>query len=496
VSSQVQRLRSLFSPEYTHELLGLLAETLSEHFDEVLLGQGPVQRWELPQEKIARAGQRLDESPLPNAHSPLPDTIARVRTLMREALAAGQNLHHPHYIGHQVPGPLPLAGVFDAIATITNQVMAVYEMGPWATAVERALIERMGAVLGLPQGQFAGLITSGGSIANLTALLTARNVVHGETWKSGVAALATPPVILVQQDAHYCIARAVGILGLGTNQLVRIGLDAQRRMDPDQLEESLRQHRERGIPVTAVVACACATPIGAFDPLEPIAEICQRYGVWLHVDAAHGAAAAFSPKYRHLVAGLGRADSSICDAHKMMHVPALCAFVFYRDKAHRFSAFQQDAPYLFDPSALGMAEYDCGLMTMECTKRASAYGLWGTWATMGPQVFADLIDVTFDLAASAWEFLQNQPDFEAPYRPQCNIVVFRHTPAGVPAAKWNDLNREVRRQLIESGEFYISQTTIDGVAYLRMTVINPLTEMAMIEQLIARVRELAKSEMK
>ncbi len=110
-------------------------------------------------------------------------------------------------------------------------------------------------------------------------------------------------------------------------------------MDPDQLEESLRQHRERGIPITAVVACACATPIGAFDPLEPIAEICQRYGVWLHVDAAHGAAAAFSPKYRHLVAGLGRADSSICDAHKMMHVPALCAFVFYRDKAHRFSAF-------------------------------------------------------------------------------------------------------------------------------------------------------------
>lgn len=496
MSSATQRLRSLFSPEHAHELLGLLAETLSEHFGEVLSGKGPVQRWELPLQKISRAGQRLDEAPLSTAHSPLPDSAARIRDLMREALAAGQNLHHPHYIGHQVPGPLPLAGVFDAIATITNQVMAVYEMGPWATAVERALIERMGAVLGLPQGQFAGLITSGGSIANLTALLTARNVVHGETWKSGVAALATPPVILVQQDAHYCIARAVGILGLGTNQLVRVGLDTQRRMDPDQLEESLRQYRERGIPVTAVVACACATPIGAFDPLEPIAEICQRYGVWLHVDAAHGAAAAFSPKYRHLVAGLGRADSSICDAHKMMHVPALCAFVFYRDKAHRFSAFQQDAPYLFDPSALGMAEYDCGLMTMECTKRASAYGLWGTWATLGPQVFADLIDVTFNLAASAWEFLQNQPDFEAPYRPQCNIVVFRHTPAGVPAEKWNDLNREVRRQLIESGEFYVSQTTIDGVAYLRMTMINPLTELAMIEQLIARVREITKSEMK
>lgn len=489
MTSATQRLRRLFSPEYSQELLGLLSETLSEHFHEVLQGRGPVQRWEPPHQKIERAGQRLDEA----SRSTDQDSfhVDRIRDLLRESLAAGQNLHHPHYIGHQVPGPIPLAGVFDAIATITNQVMAVYEMGPWATAVERALIDRMGATFGLPTGQFAGLITSGGSIANLTALLTARNVVHAESWKSGVAALPVSPVILVQQDAHYCIARAVGILGLGTNQLVRIGLDSQRRMDPDLLEDSLRLHRERGIPVTAVVACACATPIGAFDPLESIAEICRRYDVWLHVDAAHGAAAAFSPQYRHLVAGLGQADSLICDAHKMMHVPALCAFVFYRDKAHRFAAFQQDAPYLFDPSALGMAEYDCGLMTMECTKRAAAYGLWGTWATLGPQVFADLIDVTFSLAEDAWELLQNQPDFEAPYRPQCNIVVFRHTPESVSSASWNDLNREVRRQLIESGEFYISQTTIEGVAYLRLTVINPLTDLAMIEELLKRIRTLA-----
>lgn len=491
MSSAFQRLRSLFSPECSQEMLGLLAGTLSEHFREVLSGEGPVQRWETPLQKIARARELLDAGAATAVDSSrLTD---RVRSLMREALRSGQNLHHPHYIGHQVPGPIPLAGVFDAIATITNQVMAVYEMGPWATAVERALIDQMGTIIGLPVGQFAGLITSGGSIANLTALLAARNVVHAQTWKAGVAALPTPPVILVQQDAHYCIARAVGILGLGTNQLVRIGLDSQRRMDPVQLEDSLRQHREHGIPVTAVVACACATPIGAFDPLEAIAEICRRYEVWLHVDAAHGAAAAFSPKYRHLVAGLGRADSSICDAHKMMHVPALCAFVFYRDKAHRFAAFQQDAPYLFDPSAPGMAEYDCGLMTMECTKRAAAYGLWGTWATLGPQVFADLIEVTFDLAAEAWELLQTQPDFEAPYRPQCNIVVFRHTPASVDPGRWNDFNREVRRKLIESGEFYVSQTTIDGAAYLRMTVINPLTDLETIQQLLNQIRVLGKA---
>ena len=445
-----------------------------------------MQHWSHPLEKMARARMRLDEAPVAAK-----STITRIRELIDECLQSGQNLHHPHYIGHQVPGPLPLAGVFDAIGTITNQVMAVYEMGPWATAVERALIQRLGEVIGLPTGKFAGLITSGGSIANLTALLTARNVVHGESWKRGMSALPSPPVLLVQQDAHYCIARSAGILGMGTHQVVRVGLDDQRRMSPAALEAELLSHQTRHIPVTAVVACACATPIGAFDPLEEIADLCERYGVWLHVDAAHGAAAAFSDKYRHLVKGLERADSLICDAHKMMHVPALCAFVFYKQAAHRFAAFQQDAPYLFDPSDPGMAEYDCGLMTLECTKRAAAFGVWGVWSTYGPGVFSDLIEATFGLADEIWHYLQQQPDFEAPFRPQCNIVVFRYAPPGGAASRANDRNRELRRQLIESGEFYLSQTTLEGVAYLRMTVINPLTSLAMIRDLLGQLREIA-----
>ncbi len=477
----------MFSPEATSQALNLLTQTLTAHFDEVLRGRGPVQRWSPPQEKIARAGRWLDDASESDSFP-----IERVRKLLQEALANGQNLHHPHYIGHQVPGPLPLAGVFDALATITNQVMAVYEMGPWATAVERALIHRLGEVIGLPSGEYAGLVTSGGSMANLTALLTARNIVHSESWKEGLSTLPTPPVLLVQQDAHYCISRSAGILGMGTNQIVRVGLDSQRRMSPVALVAALQAHRDRTIPVTAVVACACATPIGAFDPLEEIADICERFDVWLHVDAAHGAAAAFSHKYRHLVRGLERADSLICDAHKMMHVPALCAFVFYKQAAHRFAAFQQDAPYLFDPSAPGMAEYDCGLMTLECTKRAAALGVWGVWSAYGPGVFSDLIDVTFDLASEAWHLLQAQRNFDAPFPPQCNIVVFRSVDRVGNLSSQNELNREVRRRLIESGEYYISQTTLEGVAYLRMTLMNPLTTISTVTDMLRRIDQIAQ----
>jgi len=485
VSTPTDRLSALFSPGEFASAIDVAMELLKSHFERVLTGQGPVQHWSHPLEKIERARQRLDEASLVSE-----STRDRIRVLIDECLQNGQNLHHPHYIGHQVPGPLPLAGVFDAIGTMTNQVMAVYEMGPWATAIERALIERLGGVLGLPTGKFAGLMTSGGSIANLTALLTARNVVHGESWKQGMAALSHPPVLLVQQDSHYCIARAAGILGMGTDQVIRIGLDSKRRMCVRALESELESRRARNIPITAVVACACATPIGAFDPLDAIADLCERFGVWFHVDAAHGAAAAFSEKHRHLVSGLERADSLICDAHKMMHVPALCAFVFYKQAAHRFAAFQQDAPYLFDPSAPGMADYDSGLMTMECTKRAASFGLWGVWSTYGTGVFSDLVDATFGLADEAWQFLQGQPDFEAPFRPQCNILVFRYVPSLGDASRENDLNRELRRRLIESGEFYVSQTTIEGVAYLRMTFMNPLTTLSTVSKLLGKIREI------
>ena len=125
-----------------------------------------------------------------------------------------------------------------------------------------------------------------------------------------------------------------------------------------------------------MVACACATPTGAFDPLNDIADVCAEHGVWLHVDAAHGGAAVLSDRHRHLVAGLERADSVVWDAHKMLFVPGLCAFVLYRDKAHRFEAFQQDAPYLFDPTAPGLAEYDSGMKTVSAPSapRLSAVG--------------------------------------------------------------------------------------------------------------------------
>jgi L-2,4-diaminobutyrate decarboxylase len=218
--------------------------------------------------------------------------------------------------------------------------------------------------------------------------------------------------------------------------------------------------------------------------------------VWLHVDAAHGGAACLSPRYRRLVAGLDRADSLVWDAHKMLFVPGLCAFVLYRDAAHRFEAFRQDAPYLFDPAAPGLAEFDSGLRTVECTKRAAVFGLWGVWTLFGEQLFADLVDVTFDMGRVFYEKLAAAPDFVPLHQPECNIVVFRHVPPALAAAPPDVLGQfqlELRRRVIESGAFYVVSTKLDGQGAIRVTIINPLTTPDNLDELLDVLREAGKA---
>ena len=532
-----RRIETAYDPELLRGAGHRLAELLADHLCAVESAAGAVLPWRPPEENVQLAADMLRQAgdcpgfreshkqpdctadsrengtvPLVQGDAGRQELLDQFSTLVQTMLAHGHNLHHPRYIGHQVAASLPLAGLMDAVGSVTNQAMAIYDMGPWATAAEWAMIAELGQRIGWRPGTFAGLATHGGSLANLTALLTARNVALGDCWSSGFSRLEdeksyTPPttapqwcpggtpaaVLVAHADAHYSVARAAGILGLGTRQVVRVGLDERRRMDPQKLDDTLADLRRRGQPIVAVSACACSTPIGAFDPLDDVADVCRRHEVWLHVDAAHGGAACLSPRHRALVAGLDRADSVTWDAHKMLFVPALCALVFYRDAAHRFAAFQQDAPYLFDPAAPGLADFDSGLRTIECTKRAAVFGLWGMWAMFGPQLFADLVDVTFALGKTLYEKLSAALDFVPLHEPQCNIVVFRYVPERLRGAPPDVLGRfqmDLRRQIIESGRFYIVSTQLDGVGALRVTIINPLTTAGHLDELLKAIREV------
>lgn len=485
-----------YSAEYFHELAQVWQNRLTAHLKTVLSAEGSVLDWSEPETLVQRAesllaGTRRDLSD-GQSTSEFGQSTSEFEALIQTMLAHGQNLHHPRYIGHQVPASVPIAGLFDAVGSITNQPMAVFEMGPWATAVEHALVRVLCKKVGWEAEHSAGLLTSGGSLANLTALLTARNVVFPDSWEKG---LPENVALIAHADAHYCVARSAGILGIGTRQIVSAPLDTFRRIDPEQLDSVIRQMKAEGRSVLAVVACACATPIGAFDPLTDIAEICQRHSVWLHVDAAHGGGVLMSRRHRHLLNGLDQADSLVWDAHKMMFVPALCAAVLYRSKAHRFEAFRQDAPYLFDPTNPGMAEFESGMRTLECTKRSLGFGLWGIWSLFGERLFEEMVDRTFELAAEFHQLLVSQDDFEPLHVPDANIVVFRHLPEALQHSELSEQNawqQRLRAAVVRSGEFYIVQTVINGVAALRVTMMNPMTSPSDLVVLTETIRSIGK----
>lgn len=426
--------------------------------------EGAVLNWRAPLDNIDDAAALLD-----SANS---DPAAVVRSL----LSRGQTIHDPRYMGHQVAPPLPLAALLEAVSGLANQGMTIYEMGPWSSAVERAMVSRLGTELGLAPG-FGGIVTSGGSLANLTALLTARNRLDPNVWKNGATAGAGA-VVLASEESHYSIRRAAGILGIGTESCLPLETGADGKVDPRLLAGRLATLRQEGRPVVAVVASACSTRCGLYDQLDDIGAVCESFGVWFHVDAAHGGAAVFSPRYSHYLRGIERADSVIWDAHKMLFIPALSTYLFYKRANDQYLAANQLATYLFDSNASRVEAFNTGLGTVECTKRAAAFSLWGCWSVYGKPIFRDLVEATFGTTRLIAARMKARPDFELLYEPEANILVFRYVPeqlAGASRDVVGAFQATVRQRLIESGEGYIVPATDGGDTVLRMVIMNPLT---------------------
>jgi L-2,4-diaminobutyrate decarboxylase len=480
-------LHRAFDPEVFRRDGHAAVERLADYLRDALDGGSlPVLPWAPPEAALAAWPAEFPE----RGGTPFAELLER-------AIAGSIHLHHPRFVGHQVTAPLPHAALAEFAAALLNNGMAVYEMGPAATAMEHAVVRFLCGALGLGGGagtdpEPGGVLTSGGSLGNLTALLAARRAGAGfDAWRDGAAA-GPPLAFLAGADVHYALARAAGIMGLGADGLVRVPLDARRRLAPEQLKPALAVAARAGRRVLGVAANAGSTPVGAFDPLEEIAEFCAREGLWLHVDGAHGAAAALSPKYRGLVAGIERADSVVWDAHKMLLVPALVTAVLFRDARRSWDPFAEDAPYLFPGAVRGEGEawFDVAHRTLECTKRMMSFELYAVLAGFGPALLGDYVTRCFDLARRFGELLEETPDFELPVAPEANIVCFRYVPLGGDQ-DLDAVQERVRRRLIEDGSFYLVQTRLDGAVHLRTTLIHPRTSEADLADLLTAIRRAA-----
>jgi L-2,4-diaminobutyrate decarboxylase len=483
--------KNLIQSAFSAENFAAAAETVSRELKNYFLkaeSEPRVRQWREPAELKAIAARELS-----------PQKTSSIEQLAQICLENSHVLHSPRYMGHQVPPSLPVAALFDFIGSATNQAPGLYEMGPLATVAEKAVTSEMAKLIGWSDNDFSAVGTSGGSLANLTAILTARNIYFKDIWSEGIAQVQSRrglrPAIAVGADSHYSVTRSAGILGLGADQVVKIPLDEKRRMDVTHLRKILAGAKEQGLEIFSVVATASSTPVGAFDNLDEIAAVVKEKNIWLHVDGAHGASVLFSKQHRSLLRGLDRADSVVWDAHKMMYAPALSTFVFYKNKNAKNLAFQQDAPYLHDPKNTRAAEYNGFLSTLECTKRPLALGVWAAWSHYGAALFEQLVDTTFARTREFYSLLKESDDFEPLHEPQGNILCFRYLPAKCreqsPEAI-SALQVTLRETLVKGGEYYTTSTKIDDLDYLRVTLINPLTTVDDLKGLIECLRRLAK----
>lgn len=453
-----------------HQLIDQLADYLKNMQGEPGIAVLP---WQSPEDRLYSWEADFQQSPNEN-----------INQFWDVVMAQSMHIHHPKYVGHQVSPPLPIAALSGLVSAFLNNGMAVYEMGPVASVIERIVIKETAKSMGYNESA-GGFMTSGGTLSNLTALLAARQAKTGyDSWQQGTQKQLA---LMVSEEAHYCIDRAVRVMGWGAEGVIKVPTDEHFCMRTDQLEVCYQQALAEGKQIIAVVGSACTTSTGSYDPLEAIATFCKQYDLWLHIDGAHGAPAAFTSRYRHLVKGIVQADSVTIDFHKMMLTPALTTALLFKDEQKSYQTFAQQATYLL--SEQEGEWFNSGKRAFECTKRMMSIQVYAILRTYGKQIFEQNVAQLYDLAQTFVQKIKERNTFQLALHAQANIVCFRYTPASIDADNFNELNAQIRQELIEDGEFYIVQTLLRGQLYLRTTLMNPFTTEAILEQLLDKIEK-------
>lgn len=419
----------------------------------------------------------------------------RLKSIIDLYIKTGIQVHSPGYMGRQFSGVVPLAGVFDLVSSILNQPSSFYEAAQLPNVAERIMANELNRFIGFDKDKFTMITTSGGSLANLTALLAARNDKLPGVWAKGIASSSQEgiPAIAVSENAHYSVTRAAGILGIGEDHIVKLPVNNAKQINIDKVQTALDSAKQKGLNVFCLVASAGTTSIGAFDSIDELAEITRKNNIWLHVDGSHGASLLVSDKLRHKLKGIEKADSLAWDAHKMMFVPSPCSLLFYREKEKSYGAFHQEASYVFEKHEDIYTEYDSAEKNFECTKRPMIMNLWVLWAIYGRALFSEKIEYLCHLCMDTYMLLDKESDFETIHQPESNILCFRYKPQNAKDCLIPDYQVEIRNRIRENGLFFISKVDINNESALRVVFMNHQINTDHFNQLLNEIRKTGQA---
>jgi aromatic-L-amino-acid decarboxylase len=461
----------------------------------------------------------------PGAAPVNPATADMVLAEFRNRLVSYQlNAYHPRTLSYFTPPPLVMSVVGEFLAQVTQQGIDVWHAGPSGAFVEEEVVRWLTDLVGYPtpvgdpptegtdsgDGAF-GLLTSGGVMANLVAMTLVRDV-H----LPRLAGFVEPPRgrqlegvrVYAGDQSHFSIGRSLHELGFPGDTLSIIETDDELRLDADLLARTIQADRRAGLRPLAIAAVAGSTNTGAIDPIPALADLAEKEGLWLHVDAAYGGAVRFSARFASRIPDLQRADSVTVDPHKWFFQAYDIGALLVRRGRDLLDTFHRAPEYYRGGARHGVDEGDHGVgelnfyqLGIEGTRRWRALKLWLSWKHVGSNGFARLIESNIDVAAHLAGRIRESDDFEMfPDEPPLSVVCFRHLPEGRAATARLDgdglraLDRHQDRlqlALEESGEGWLSTTTIRGRSYLRAGIVNYMTTRDDIDELLAILRRLA-----
>jgi glutamate/tyrosine decarboxylase-like PLP-dependent enzyme len=420
------------------------------------------------------------DGPLPESGE---DPTAVIEALARAAEPGIVASAGPRYFGFVVGGSVPAAVAADWLTSAWDQNAGLYALSPASAVVEEAVERWLIELFGLPAGTSVGL-TTGATMANFTNLAAARHAVLERVgWAVEERGLYGAPAItvVVGDEAHVTIFAALQMLGLGRDRVVRVPADGQGRMRPDALATALRDVRG------PLVVCAQAGNVntGAFDPLGEIAPLVHEREGWLHVDGAFGLWAAASPRLRHLVDGVGAADSWTTDAHKWLNVPYDSGIALVRERVAHEGSMRLGAAYYVETAG---AERDPDNWVPESSRRARGFAVYAALRSLGRAGLAAMIERCCDLARRMADGLAAEPGVTILNDVVLNQVLVRFGGAG-PDPDADALTRAVITEVQADGTAWLGGTTWHGLAAMRISVSNWSTTEADVDRSVEAIRD-------
>ncbi len=397
---------------------------------------------------------------------------------LRRVMLATPTSAGPAFFNQLFGGREPVATVAEIAKAVVNSSMYTYKAAGVQVLLEQKLIDHMLGFAGWQGGD--GLFTPGGSMSNMAGMIIGRNEVLEGSREAGlsVAGGGDRLALYVSEESHYSVRKSAGMIGLGRDSVRFIEADERGRMIPARLDDAIERDLARGMRPLMVVATSGTTVMGAFDPIDAIADIAHEHGLWFHVDGAFGGTALLSPDHRHLMTGLDRADSFTWDAHKMMGVPLVSSVCLTREPGLTTKHFDESASYLFQQDS---DDLNPGTRSIQCGRPNEAIKLWSLWQALGDEGYAARTNRQIDLARYVADRVRADDDFVLSCEPEWATVCFelKGKPSDAICEALDD------RQLAKLG-FGI----VKGRRVIRLVTVNPHLTEADFDRLLDQIKRV------